>query len=160
MYITISVKQVFTIRIVFAGKYLCHWCKINPKMMQVSCHKHRHTELPTPWKHSRGLWKVCSRWLCYKSTKVLSQSDSWETAGHWIGQSKIKEFIYYSQELLNLQSLHSSVNIMPAYFTLKQEEIDKLLRNAKEEITLSQFVFSSIIAVQFSNSITHGSNLS
>lgn len=47
MYITISVKQVFTIRIVFAGKYLCHWCKINPKMMQVSCHKHGHTELPT-----------------------------------------------------------------------------------------------------------------
>lgn len=40
-------KKVFTVRIVFAGKYLCHWCKINPKMMQVSCHKHGHTELPT-----------------------------------------------------------------------------------------------------------------
>ncbi|PFX15460.1 hypothetical protein AWC38_SpisGene20315 [Stylophora pistillata] len=28
-----------------SGKYLCHRCKINPKMMQVSCHKHGHTEL-------------------------------------------------------------------------------------------------------------------
>ncbi|XP_027037614.1 uncharacterized protein LOC113666049 isoform X2 [Pocillopora damicornis] len=39
----------------------------------------------------------------------------------------------YLQELLNLQSLHANVNIMPAYFTLPQEEIDKLLGNAKEE---------------------------
>ena len=36
------------------------------------------------------------------------------------------------QELLNLQSLHANVHIMPAYFTLLQEEIDKLLGNAKE----------------------------
>ena len=36
------------------------------------------------------------------------------------------------QELLNLQSLHANVHIMPAYFTLLQEEIHKLLGNAKE----------------------------
>ena len=36
------------------------------------------------------------------------------------------------QEMLNLQNLHANVNIMPAYLTLLQEEIDKLLGNAKE----------------------------
>ena len=47
----------------------------------------------------------------------------------------------YLQELLNLQSLHANVNIMPAYFTLLQEEIDKLLRNAKEEVTIIYLCF-------------------
>ena len=47
----------------------------------------------------------------------------------------------YLQELLNLQSLHANVNIMPAYFTLLQEEIDKLLGNAKEEVTIIYLCF-------------------
>ena len=47
----------------------------------------------------------------------------------------------YLQELLNLQSLHANVNIMPAYFTLPQEEIDKLLGNAKEEVTIIYLCF-------------------
>jgi len=45
------------------------------------------------------------------------------------------------QELLNLQSLHANVHIMPAYFTLLQEEIDKLLGNAKEEIAIIYLCF-------------------
>ena len=45
------------------------------------------------------------------------------------------------QELLNLLSLHANVNIMPAYFTLLQEEIDKLLGNAKEEVTIIYLCF-------------------
>ena len=45
------------------------------------------------------------------------------------------------QEMLNLQSLHANVNIMPAYFTLLQEEIDKLLGNAKEEVTIIYLCF-------------------
>ena len=45
------------------------------------------------------------------------------------------------QELLNLQSLHANVHIMPAYFTLLQEEIDKLLGNAKEEVTIIYLCF-------------------
>ena len=47
----------------------------------------------------------------------------------------------YLQELLNLQSLHANVNIMPAYFTLLQEEIDKLLGNAKEEVKIIYWCF-------------------
>ena len=47
----------------------------------------------------------------------------------------------YLQELLNLQSLHANVNIMPAYFTLLQEEIGKLLGNAKEEVTIIYLCF-------------------
>ena len=47
----------------------------------------------------------------------------------------------YLQELLNLQSLHADVNIMPAYFTLLQEEIDKLLGNAEEEVTIIYLCF-------------------
>ena len=46
----------------------------------------------------------------------------------------------YLQELLNLQSLHANINIMPAYFTL-QEEIDKLPGNAKEEVTIIYLCF-------------------
>lgn len=38
------------------------------------------------------------------------------------------------QELLNLQSLHSDVNIMPAYFTTMQGEIDNLLENANQQV--------------------------
>ena len=45
------------------------------------------------------------------------------------------------EELLNLQSLHANVHIMPAYFTLLQEEIDKLLGNAKEEVTIIYLCF-------------------
>ena len=45
------------------------------------------------------------------------------------------------QELLNLQSLHANVHIMPAYFTLLQEEIDKPLGNAKEEVTIIYLCF-------------------
>ena len=47
----------------------------------------------------------------------------------------------YLQELLNLQSLHANVDIMPAYFTLLQEEIDKLLGNAKEEVKIIYWCF-------------------
>ena len=45
------------------------------------------------------------------------------------------------QELLNLQSLQANVHIMPAYFTLLQEEIDKLLGNAKEEVAIIYLCF-------------------
>ena len=45
------------------------------------------------------------------------------------------------QELLNLQSLHANVHIMPAYFTLLQEEIDKPLGNAEEEVTIIYLCF-------------------
>ena len=39
------------------------------------------------------------------------------------------------KELLNLQSLHSDVTIMPAFFTSMQNEIDRLLKDVKEEVT-------------------------
>ena len=54
---------------------------------------------------------------------------------------QFNEKVNYLQELLNLQSLHANVNIMPAYFTLPQEEIDKLLGNAKEEVTIIYLCF-------------------
>ena len=38
------------------------------------------------------------------------------------------------QELLDLQSLHSDVVIMPAYITAMQTEIAKLLDSAKQEV--------------------------
>ena len=38
------------------------------------------------------------------------------------------------QELLNLQTLHSQVTIMPAYITALQNEIEKLLENANQEV--------------------------
>ena len=63
----------------------------------------------------------------------------------------------YLQELLNLQSLHANVDIMPAYFTLLQEEIAKTpwkCKGGKNNI----LVLSSIIAVQSSKSILHVSN--
>ena len=44
------------------------------------------------------------------------------------------------QEMLNLQSLHANVYIMPAYSTLLQE-IDKLLGNALEEVTIIYLFF-------------------
>ena len=43
--------------------------------------------------------------------------------------------------LLNLASLHANVNIMPAFFTLLQEEINKLFGNAKEEVTIIYLCF-------------------
>ena len=45
------------------------------------------------------------------------------------------------EELLNLQSLHANVHIMLAYFTLLQEEIHKLLGNAKEEVAIIYLCF-------------------
>ena len=58
------------------------------------------------------------------------------------------------QELLNLQSLHSDVNIMPAFFTTMQGEIDRLLENARQEVKKkhSNFFFN-VIAVQSTSSI-------
>ena len=47
----------------------------------------------------------------------------------------------YLQALLNLASLHANVNIMPAYFTLLQKEINKLFGNAKEEVTIIYLCF-------------------
>ena len=44
------------------------------------------------------------------------------------------------QEMLNLQSLHANLYIMPAYSTLLQE-IDKLLGNALEEVTIIYLFF-------------------
>lgn len=38
------------------------------------------------------------------------------------------------QELLNLQSLHFDVTIIPAYITTMQTEIARLLDNAKQEV--------------------------
>ena len=48
------------------------------------------------------------------------------------------------QELLNLQSLHSDVAIMPAFFTSIQSEIDRLLylKGAKKEAT-KQYTIAS-----------------
>ena len=46
------------------------------------------------------------------------------------------------QELLNLQSLHSDVAIMPASFTSMQSEIDRLLKGAKKEVT-KQYTIAS-----------------
>ena len=43
--------------------------------------------------------------------------------------------------LLNLASLHANVNIMTAFFTLLQEEINKLFGNAKEEVTIIYLCF-------------------
>ena len=40
------------------------------------------------------------------------------------------------QELLNSQYLHSNVTIMPAYSEAMQNEIEKLLENADQEVTL------------------------
>lgn len=58
------------------------------------------------------------------------------------------------QELRNLQSLHSDVNIMPAFFTTMQGEIDKLLENARQEVKkkYSNFFFN-VIVVQSTSSI-------
>jgi len=39
------------------------------------------------------------------------------------------------QELLDLQSLHSHVTIMPAYTTTLQNEIEKALENSRNEVT-------------------------
>ena len=64
----------------------------------------------------------------------------------------------YLQELLNLQSLHANVDIMPAYFTLLQEEIAKTPWKCKGGGKNNIFVLSSIIAVQSSKSILHVSN--
>ena len=54
------------------------------------------------------------------------------------------------QEMLNLQSLHANVYIMPAYSTLLQE-IDKLLGNALEEVTIIYlfFQYHSCTILQF-----------
>ena len=41
----------------------------------------------------------------------------------------------------NLASLHANFNIMPAFFTLLQEEINKLFGNAKEEVTIIYLCF-------------------
>ena len=46
------------------------------------------------------------------------------------------------KELLNLQSLHSDVTIMPAFFTSMQNEIDRLLKDAKEEVTKQYTIIS------------------
>ena len=46
------------------------------------------------------------------------------------------------RELLNLQSLHSDVAIMPAFFTSMQSEIDRLLKGAKNEVT-KQYTIAS-----------------
>lgn len=64
----------------------------------------------------------------------------------------------YLQELLNLQSLHANVDIMPAYFTLLQEEIAKTPWKCKGGGKNNILVLSSIIAVQSSKSILHVSN--
>ena len=47
----------------------------------------------------------------------------------------------YLQVLLNLASLHANFNIMPAFFTQLQEEINKLFGNAKEEVTIIYLCF-------------------
>ena len=39
------------------------------------------------------------------------------------------------------RSLHANVNIMPAHFTLLQEEIEKLLGNAKEVVSITYLCF-------------------
>ena len=46
------------------------------------------------------------------------------------------------RELLNLQSLHSDVAIMPAFFTSIQSEIERLLKGAKKEAT-KQYTIAS-----------------
>ena len=51
------------------------------------------------------------------------------------------------QELLNLQSLHSDVTIMPAFLTSMQNEIDRLLKDAKEEVTKQYTIISRMFTL-------------
>ena len=60
--------------------------------MQVSNHKYGHAEKRSLENIQEDYDKVVADG-CHKSTEVLSQSDPRETAGHWIGQSRIKQFI-------------------------------------------------------------------
>ena len=54
---------------------------------------------------------------------------------HYSQAQQLHEKANSLQELLNLQSLHSDVTIMPAFFTSMQNETDRLLKDAKEEVT-------------------------
>ena len=54
---------------------------------------------------------------------------------HYCQAQQLHEKANSLQVLLNLQSLHSDVTIMPAFFTSMQNEIDRLLKDAKEEVT-------------------------
>ena len=54
---------------------------------------------------------------------------------HYSQAQQLHEKANSLQELLNLQSLHSDVTIMPAFFTSMQNEIDRLLKDVKEEVT-------------------------
>ena len=54
---------------------------------------------------------------------------------HYSQAQQLHEKVNSLQELLNLQSLHSDVTIMPAFFTSMQNEIDRLLKDAKGEVT-------------------------
>lgn len=72
----------------------------------------------------------------------LSESDSDEkilalraAQQHCNQARQFREKANSLQELLNLQSLHSQVTIMPAYITSLQNEIDRRLHeNANQEV--------------------------
>ena len=54
---------------------------------------------------------------------------------HYSQVQQLHEKANSLQQLLNLQSLHSDVTIMPAFLMSMQNEIDRLLKDAKEEVT-------------------------
>ena len=60
---------------------------------------------------------------------------------HYCQAQQLHEKENSLQELLNLQSLHSDVTIMPAFFTSMQNEIDRLLKDAKEEVTKQYIIY-------------------
>ena len=62
---------------------------------------------------------------------------------HYSQAQQLHEKANSLQEWLNLQSLHSDVTIMPAFFTSMQNEIDRLLKDAKEEV-LNKTVYTII----------------
>ena len=61
---------------------------------------------------------------------------------HYSQAQQLHEKANSLQELLNLQSLHSDVTIMPAFLTSMQNEIDRLLKDAKEEVTKQYTIIS------------------
>ena len=70
---------------------------------------------------------------------------------HYSQARQFQEKANSLKEFLNLQSLHSQVTIMPACFTTLQNEIDKLLENADQEVKKSIYIFLYNLSVILSN---------
>ena len=67
------------------------------------------------------------------NSKILALRSSQQ---HRSQARQLQEKANTLQELLNSQYLHSNVTIMPAYSAAMQNEIEKLLENADQEVTL------------------------